>query len=150
MQRVRISLGILPVRLALVLGMAAFAGCESPAWVRSLNDAFTMRRAENALAQQESHRREYVASHSRQSMRWLLGHCVNTGMPYKEVCRALGEDGARESHDTWIKTRGGPYQVGDEVYAFGPDNEGQSVYLVFRDDQLIGFDPDEFRKEAKK
>jgi hypothetical protein len=135
-----------PAAPVIALAAALCAGCETPAWVRSLNEAFAARRPDASFEAQETHRHDYLATHSRQSMRWLLGHCVDAGMSYKEVCRALGEEGARETQDTWIKTRGGPYQVGDDVYAFGPDNEGQSVYLVFREDQLIGFDPEEFRK----
>src|SRR5262245_32309762 len=122
--------------LAILIVALAAVGCESPAWVRSLNNAFALRPSEPGVQEREEHRREYLATHSRKSMRWLLAHCVNVGMSYKEVCRALGEEGAREEQDNWIKNRGGPYQVGDDVYAFGPDNEGQSVYLVFRDDQL--------------
>lgn len=83
-------------------------------------------------------------------MSWLLAHCVAPGMSYKEVCRALGEEGSPEANDRWIKTRGTTYQVGDDTYCFGPDSEGQSVYLVFREDKLIGFDPEAFRRKLPK
>jgi hypothetical protein len=34
------------------------------------------------------------------------------------------------------------------VYAFGPDSEGQTVYLAFREDMLVNFDPLDFRSSA--
>jgi hypothetical protein len=78
-------------------------------------------------------------------MRWLLAHRVKGGMSYAAVCHVLGEDGERETKDRWLKTGGVNIRIDDEVYAFGPDSEGRNLYLFFRDDRLINFDPDEFK-----
>jgi hypothetical protein len=123
----------------------ALAGCESPAWTRSLNESFGARENSTGPRTEEDHRREYVKSHSRNSMRWLLSHCVNQGMSYDQVRHILGEEGERETNDRWLKTGATNVRVDDEVYSFGPDSEGHMLYLYFREDRLINFDPSEFK-----
>ncbi len=122
----------------------ALAGCESAEWTRTLNESFNGT-APSGPRNEEDHRREYIATHSRKSMRWLLGHCVKTGMSYAEVCRVMGEEGERETKDRWLKTTGMNVRVDDEVYAFGPDSDGRILYLFFREDRLINFDPSDFK-----
>ena len=129
---------------AAALALAAVAGCESPAWTRTLSDSFAAK-SESEPHNEDWHRRQYQENRSRKSLHWLLAHRLQTGMTYKEVTRVLGDDGERETKDREILTQGGPYRVGDEGYSFGPDSEGQSVILYFRDDKLINFDPAEFR-----
>jgi len=127
------------------LAVSGLAGCESPAWTHSLNESFGAREAASGPRTEEDHRREYVKTHSRKSMRWLLSHSVKQGMTYEQVCHVLGEDGERESKDRWLKTGGAAnVRVDDEVYSFGPDSDGRMLYLFFRDDRLINFDSTEF------
>jgi len=121
------------------------AGCESPAWTKSLNESFGVREDDSGPRTEEEHRREYVKTHSRKSMRWLLSHSVKAGMTYEQVCHVLGEDGERETKDRWLKTGGINVRVDDEVYSFGPDSDGRILYLFFRDDRLINFDASEFK-----
>jgi hypothetical protein len=33
---------------------------------------------------------------------------------------------------------------GDATFKWGPDRAGRSIYLIFRDDHLVNFDPHEF------
>ena len=129
---------------ALLLLAATLSGCETANWARNLNDAFSSRPRTTA-AEEERHRNDYVANHDRQALNWLLRHRIESGMSYATVCKVLGEEGVREARDEWIKTKGGSYQLGDDVYAFGPDNEGHTVYLGFREDKLVDFDPTEFK-----
>lgn len=130
-----------------ILLATILAGCETPGWAERLDEAFTFSPGKDAghyREEGERHRKKYAATHDREALHWLLRHCIEPGMSYHDVCRALGEDGVRESRDNWIKNNGGNYQVGDDAYAFGPDNHGQTLYLVFRDDKLVNFDPREF------
>lgn len=136
--------GITRLLCACVLAMG-LTGCESPAWTHSLNDSFNAREDASGPRTEEEHRREYVKTHSRKSMRWLLSHSVKAGMSYEEVCHVLGEDGERETKDRWLKTGGVNVRVDDEVYAYGPDSDGRILYLFFRDDRLINFDASEFK-----
>lgn len=119
------------------------SGCETSGWAHKLERAFSSR-PQSTSAEEERYRRMYLGNHDRQALYWLLRHRIHSGMPYGDVCRILGEEGVRESRDNWIKTNGGNYQLGDDAYAFGPDSDGQTLYLVFRDDKLVNFDPTEF------
>lgn len=123
---------------------ATFTGCESPEWTRSLNDSFAAADQPNPKLE-EQHREEYAATHNPQAMRWLLSHCVEMGMSYKKVCQIMKEEGTPVMGDKSLLSGGGNYRVGDEVYAFGPDTNGKTVYLVFRDDRLVNYDRSEFK-----
>jgi hypothetical protein len=133
--------------LASGLAVLAGAGCESPSWKHTLNESFNAKDGDEASGPQteEEHRREYAATHSRKSMRWLLGHRVRPGMSYNEVCHVLGEEGERETKDRALKTTALNVRIDDEVYSFGPDSDGRALYLFFRDDRLINFDPSDFQ-----
>jgi hypothetical protein len=127
----------------LCLTVWAIAGCGSPDWTRSMNDSFRFNDP-SSKATEEKHRQEYVASHSRKAMRWLLSHCVDTGMSYDQVCNIMGEEGTLETHDRAFKSHGGSYFLDDAMYSW-KDNEGRAVYLGFREDRLVNFDRAEFR-----
>ena len=94
---------------------------------------------------EEDHRREYVKTHSRKSLNWLLSRCVKAGMTYERVCHVLGEDGERETRDRWLKTGGVNVRMDDDVFSFGPDSDGHMLYLFFREDRLINFEPSDFK-----
>jgi hypothetical protein len=136
--RVRITGIVCTGLMALVL-----TGCESASWTHTLNESFAAK-PERGPRTEEEHRREYIATHSRKSLRWLLAHRVKPGMSYNDVCHMLGEDGTREERDRWLKTSGINIRIDDEVYAFGPDSENRTLYLFFREDRLINFDPTDF------
>jgi len=131
-----------------LLFVAVFcAGCESASWMRSLHSSFAQQ-TEQERRNEEAHRKRYRETHDRKSLHWLLSHRVETGMSYKDVCKIVGEDGTREARDNWLKSKGATYQLGDDIYAFGPDSEGQTVYLAFREDMLVNYDPLDFRSSA--
>jgi hypothetical protein len=122
----------------------ALAGCESPEWTRSLNDSFAATDQPDSKTE-EAHRQEYIETHSHESMYWLLSHCVEMGMSKKKVCHILGEEGTPETGDRRLLAGGGNYRVGDEMFSFGPDSKGKTVYLAFREDRLVNFDRAEFK-----
>ncbi len=128
----------------LLLVAAVVCGCETfqSSFLSAVLNLSPSRRA----AEEEAFRREYQETHSAAAMQWLLANCVHSGMTLEEVNRVLGEEGVREYDDLPIKTNGGFYRADDVVYRWGPDNQGHSVYLVFRDGRLVNFDPDEFRE----
>jgi hypothetical protein len=126
------------------VAVLTLAGCESPEWTRSLNDSFAATDQPDSKTE-EKHRREYEATRSHESMKWLLSHCVESGMSYKKVCHIMGEDGTLETGDRRLLAGGGNYRVGDEMYSFGPDSQGKTVYLAFREDRLVNFERSEFK-----
>jgi hypothetical protein len=126
------------------VAILAIVGCESAEWTRALNDSFSPSNQPSAKVE-EAHRQEYIATKSHESMYWLLGNCVEIGMSYKKVSHIMGEDGTPETGDRRILAGGGNYRVGDEIYSFGPDSKGKTVYLAFREDRLVNFERAEFK-----
>ncbi|MGH7202765.1 MAG: hypothetical protein ACREJB_19320 [Planctomycetaceae bacterium] len=92
-----------------------------------------------------AHRREYQESRSREAIRWLLANRVDNGLSIRDVNRMLGEQGRREKGDLWLKRNGGQYRATDEAWQWGPDADGRTYYLIFRDGQLVNFDPRQYR-----
>lgn len=135
------------LRWLIILAAAGCCGCESPGWVKSLGDALGSS-PENSAQAEARYQEEYAATRSRTAMYWLLANRVESGMGYLDVCRVLCQEGASEPAERWVKGSG--YQIGDEVYRFGPDNHGQSVYLVFREGRLVNFDPERFKTAASE
>ncbi len=90
-------------------------------------------------------RREFQLDRTPAAFTWLMANLVENGMTVSEVSEALGETGERYFEDREMKTHGGQYQDTDVGYKWGPDTNGRSVVLFFRDDKLVNFDPDDFR-----
>lgn len=80
-----------------------------------------------------------------QAFSYLLIHHVENGMSVAAVSEVLGEQGELFLNDREMKTNGGQYQQTDVAYKWGPDTNGRSVVLFFRDGKLVHFDADEFR-----
>jgi hypothetical protein len=124
----------------LLLAGCLCAGCETwgmqntPRWIRTPEIG----------ADEQAQRTKYQTEQSSEAVRWLLSHKVRQGMSLQDVAAILGEEGAPVDADNWIKNDAVGYQVGDETYRWGPDDRGNSYYLVFRHNKLVNFDPAEF------
>lgn len=127
----------------LILLCALVAGCESMPTV-ALSE-LTFGSGEAMQKQEEQHRRKYQESRDPEARDWLFANVVTSGMSRSEITRILGEEGRRVYDDGRFKNDGGHYQMDDEVWKWGPDSKGHSVFLVFRDGKLANFDPNEFR-----
>ena len=135
-------------RGSLVLLLAALCvtacGCEAlqeagvPGMEPFIDD--TARREE-----EERHREKFLDQKDPQALKWLLENRIHSGMTVEDVNRIIGEPGEREFSDRWIKNDGdGRYRASDKVYRWGPDNEGRSIYLVFRENLLVNFDSQDY------
>jgi len=133
------------VRLPLLLTLLTLmtAGCQSPG-EELLPGLGNLLEAESTSEREEEHRRKFQETRDPDELKWLLRHAIESGMTVTEVARVLGEDGRQVYEDGWIKQGEGHYQSGDETWKWGPDREGNSVFLVFRDGKLVNFDPREF------
>jgi hypothetical protein len=80
-----------------------------------------------------------------EALRKLLANNLENGMPLKQVNDVLGQPGVREFDDERFRVNSVVYQSGDVAYRWGPDRNGRSVILFFREDRLVGFDASEFR-----
>jgi len=94
--------------------------------------------------QLEQHRARFLESRDAADLRWLLREGVRSGMSRSEVAQVLGEAGQPVDRDFRFKRNGGHYQERDRLWKWGPDHQGQSVLLAFREGTLVNFDPEEF------
>lgn len=93
---------------------------------------------------EEKHRKLYQTERSRDSLHWLLANRVRQGMTHADIARVIGEDGTYEENARWLKANSTIYREDDELFRFGPDDRGQSIYLPFREGKLVNFDPRQF------
>lgn len=122
------------------------AGCESPAI-----DAFDMWLVGDRLEDERlaaEHRERFQQNGDPAALRWLLAYRVAAGMSLTEVNQTLGQEGERVYDAGRLKRGDGRYHETDEFYKWGPGSDGRSVYLAFRDDRLLHFDPSEFADES--
>lgn len=123
--------------LCLVVGLVVgLAGCGQTGGFLLMN-ADSQRGTE---AEEVFHREEYLGTHSADSLRWLLLNRLRNGMSKNQVDAVIGEEGEREFRDQEILGEGGLYRSDDIVYRWGPDRDGNSYLLVFRDDHLVNFE----------
>ncbi len=98
-----------------------------------------------ARLEEQRYRERFLEDKEPEALKWLLENRIHSGMSVVEVNQVLGEAGEREFNDRWVKTDGdGRYRSSDRVYRWGPDNQGRSIYLVFRDNQLVNFDSKDY------
>ena len=96
-------------------------------------------------AETAAHRSRFQQDRAEDDAHWLLANRVRQGMTPGDVAELFGEAGERVYEDEWLKSGAGNYQVGDETYKWGPDDHGTSYYLMFRNDKLANFDPEQFQ-----
>ncbi len=127
----------------LLLAISSVPGCETlyEAGVPGMEHFIDFKAKQ---AEEERHRTDYQENGSPAAMSWLLSNRIRTGMSLEAVEQVFGESGVRENNSRWLTTKGGHYRSGDVAYCWGPDAEGHSVYLVFREGLLVNFNPHEF------
>jgi hypothetical protein len=117
------------------------AGCEG-----GPGSIFTGLQSPQRTADSATYRQRYLTNRDPEALRWLMGNAIQQGMTVGDVSEALGQEGEREFDDHRLKTGGHHYRATDVAYRWGPDSNGHAVYLFFRDDKLLNFDPEQFRE----
>ncbi|WP_010587689.1 hypothetical protein [Schlesneria paludicola] len=107
------------------------------------------------LEAQRVHRERFSAERNHESLYWLVANNVQNTMSLREVEAAIGEPGEYTTETGRMRSEG--VQSTDNAFTWGPDNEGYSVILFFRDGHLTNFDPSDYdlssskkRKSSKK
>jgi hypothetical protein len=121
-----------------LLGITGLLGCES---VMETGSGFG--RTATADVDPADQRLLYKTDGDAQALRWLLHNEVKQGMPVATVNQVLGEDGVRQYDAGWVKNNGS-FRIDDDVYKWGPDADGQAIYLVFRNGNLTNYDASQF------
>ena len=127
----------------LILPIVLLTGCESMPNVGL--SSLTFGTGDALRQQEEKHRKQYQETRDPAALDWLFANVVTSGMTQSEITRILGEEGRRVYDDGRFKNEGGHYQIDDDFWKWGPDSEGRTICLGFRDGHLVNFDPNEFR-----
>jgi hypothetical protein len=93
--------------------------------------------------EEAEHREEYQLDQDPDALNWLLTNRVATGMSRRDIGKVLGQEGERQFDDRQFKSNGSQLRVSDRIYRWGPDSDGRSIYLGFRDGKLVNFDSSE-------
>lgn len=93
------------------------------------------------------YREQFQVDRDPVAFNWLLRNRVRTGMTVGEVSEALGDSGEEFLNSQGLKKNANEYQTTDVAYRWGPDSQGRSVILFFRDGKLIQFNPNDFPGE---
>lgn len=137
----RLLTGLFCVCASLICGCEALDEAGVPGM-----DAFINRSA--AREEEAKHRDLFATEGNRESFRWLLVNRIEQGMSVADINTTLGQAGERIANDGWLKNKqGGRYRQGDTAYKWGPDRDGRSIYLIFRDNHLVNYDPGELSRD---
>ncbi len=74
----------------------------------------------------------------------MMAHRLENGMSRGQVEKVIGQAGRFEVNDRHFKSNSKAFQTGDKTYAFGPDSKGHAYYLMFRENNLVGFNSEDF------
>ncbi|QDT91395.1 hypothetical protein Pan161_30520 [Gimesia algae] len=104
----------------------------------------TTHKAEKRVSRAEDYRMQFQTKRDPKALNWILKNRLYSGMSRNSVEIEIGEEGEFQEASKWLKATGGTFRTSDEAYRWGPDESGRSVYLIFRDDVLVNFDPKDF------
>ncbi|HBN77400.1 MAG TPA: hypothetical protein DD473_16655 [Planctomycetaceae bacterium] len=121
--------------VGLILSISVIAGCNT-----MLDTFLPVQDRKAGFAKEEQHREQFIETRKPADIRWLLKNSVKNGMSKADVDRVMGEDGEREFNDSNLLANEGLYRADDKIYRWGPDRDGNSYMLVFRDGHLINFE----------
>lgn len=90
------------------------------------------------------HREQFLRNRDHRSLYWLLSNRISNGMSLNEAEEMFGEPGERETDVGRFKADG-LFQSTDLAYKWGPDSQGHSVILFFRDGCVVNFNPKDYK-----
>jgi hypothetical protein len=125
----------------LTVGSAVGCASSDPRW----QEFFEPFAPQVSVAEINAQRTAFQTDRTPAALDWLLAHQLESGMSVAVVNQAIGETGEKVEQDLALKQHGGQYQATDVGYKWGPDTNGRSVVLFFRDGKLVHFDPTEFQ-----
>ena len=92
----------------------------------------------------QSARDKYMVHRDHKSLYWLMANRISNGMELHEVNEVLGEEGEQTNEFSTLKSDG-LYQATDTVYKWGPDDQGYTAVLFFRDRRVVNFNPKNYQ-----
>lgn len=94
-----------------------------------------------------AHREQWQTRRDGLALKWLLATQVSNGMTVDGVNNRLGDIGVREEGTQEFKQKIEGLRIDDVLYRYGPDRDGETYYLAFREGKLVNFDPKRFAEK---
>lgn len=135
---IRAALGLTLVALAAVLGCQTLHNAGVP----GLEDYVKPDPVQVEMAR--SNRDKFAIDRDHKALYWLLSKKVSNGMKLAEVEDVLGSPGEEASEFKGANSDG-IHQTTDSAFKWGPDSEGCSVVIWFRDGHVCNFNPKDYR-----
>lgn len=134
---------VAPWMICIMVTVLLSSGCETmPDWDTGMMGG--THRADKKVSRADHYRMQFLTKRDPEALNWLLKHRLQSGMSRASVEKELGEEGEYQEASKWLKATGGTFRATDDAYKWGPDESGRSVYLMFRDDVLVNFHPEDF------
>lgn len=125
--------------------LALCAGCQTVQMKPPAKYHFFESPSAKKSVEERQHRQQWQAHRDGKALRWLLQEVIHNGLTLAEVNDRLGDTGVAEDQTQAFKTKADGYLMDDKLYRYGPDKEGQTYYLAFRDGKVVNFDPHEVK-----
>jgi len=120
------------------------SACESIPELGSTGMSITHQAKKQKANPAESYRTRFQTEKDPKALDWILKNRLYSGMSRGSVEKEIGEEGEFQESSKWLKATGGTFRTSDKAYKWGPDQSGRSVYLIFRENILVNFDPEDF------
>ena len=127
----------------LMLACLVLSSCETLKAPGSAADWFA-RNNKGHEREVQSYRTQWQTRRDGEAIRWLLATQIHNGLTPEEVNERLGDSGELEINTKEFARQGDGFRVDDQFYRYGPDKQGRSHYLGFRDGKLINFDSERY------
>ena len=127
----------------LVFACLLLASCETLKAPGSTADWFA-RNNKGHEREVQAYRTQWQTRRDGDAVRWLLSTQIHNGLTPEEVNERLGDIGELEVNSQVFKQQGEGFRVDDEFYRYGPDREGRTHYLGFREGKLVNFDAERY------
>ncbi len=131
----------------LVCGIAIIllgSACETMPDLGSQGISITHQAKKTVSDPAEKYRTRFQTTRDPKALDWILKNRLYSGMSRSNVEKEIGEEGEYQESSKWLKATGGTFRSSDDAYKWGPDESGRSVYLIFRENILVNFDPEDF------
>lgn len=135
---------IRPVATVVVcLALICLASCETLKAPGSTADWFA-RNNKSHEKEAQAYRNQWLTRKDGAAARWLLANQIHNGLTVEEVDLRMGDRGQKELNTQEFNRKVDGFRLGDVFYRYGPDRNGESYYLGFRDGSLVNFDAERF------
>jgi len=88
-----------------------------------------------------THRSRYQATRSSADLEWLMKNRIENGLTVDSVNNILGQKGKALDAENQVSQASASSGSKDGTYEYGPDDQGRTYHLTFRNSRLVEYTP---------